>query len=114
MVSLTGLSVAVNVSVKIHLPQAQIASKPVLGNTPQRLKPVRDRSYITATADCAAAQPFAVIHRPTSAHWGMISTAFAVLLLLCGWLGLRLGTVNKENADLRLRIESLKRQMRLH
>jgi hypothetical protein len=35
------------------------------------------------------------------------------LLLLCGWMGLRLSTANKENAELRLRIESLKRQMRL-
>lgn len=32
--------------------------------------------------------------------------------MLCGWMGLRLHTVYRENIDLRLRIESLKRQMR--
>ena len=43
----------------------------------------------------------------------MISATISGLLLLCGWMGLRLYTASKENADLRLRIESLKRQMRL-
>jgi hypothetical protein len=55
----------------------------------------------------------AVNRYPRSAHWLMTYAIITGLLLLCGWMGLRLSTANKENAELRLRIESLKRQMRL-
>jgi hypothetical protein len=34
-----------------------------------------------------------------------------VLLAVCGWLALKLTSANKDNAQLRIRIDSLKRQL---
>lgn len=40
--------------------------------------------------------------------WLAVVVALAVL---AGWLGIKLGAANKDNADLRNRIDSLKRQL---
>jgi hypothetical protein len=41
----------------------------------------------------------------------MMLAAIVGLVVLCGWLAVKLGAANKDNADLRTRIESLKRQL---
>jgi hypothetical protein len=41
----------------------------------------------------------------------MTSMAIVALLALCGWLIIKLSGANKDIADLRARVESLKRQM---
>jgi hypothetical protein len=39
------------------------------------------------------------------------SAIIVVLLSVCGWLVLKLTIANKDNAELRIRIDSLKRQL---
>jgi hypothetical protein len=39
------------------------------------------------------------------------SVVIVVLLSACGWLALKLTSANKDNAQLRIRIDSLKRQL---
>lgn len=41
----------------------------------------------------------------------MMPATIAGLAVLCGWLAVKLGAANKDNAGLRTRIESLKRQL---
>jgi len=41
----------------------------------------------------------------------VISTAIVALLLLCGWLAIKWIGASKDNAELRARIDSLKRQL---
>jgi hypothetical protein len=41
----------------------------------------------------------------------MTFAAILGLVVLSGWLGMRLVSVNSENAELRTRVESLKRQL---
>jgi hypothetical protein len=41
----------------------------------------------------------------------MTSAVIVVLLSVCGWLALKLTIANKDNAQLRIRIDSLKRQL---
>ncbi len=43
----------------------------------------------------------------------MTAFAIAALMMLSGWLAIRLSSANSENADLKNRIESLKRQLRV-
>lgn len=41
----------------------------------------------------------------------MTSAVIVVLLSVCAWLALKLTSANKDNAELRIRIDSLKRQL---
>jgi sensor domain CHASE-containing protein len=41
----------------------------------------------------------------------MMLATIVGLVVLCGWLAVKLGAANKDNADLRTRIDSLKRQL---
>jgi hypothetical protein len=41
----------------------------------------------------------------------MTTVFIAILCALCGWLGVKLLAANKDNADLRTRNDSLKRQL---
>jgi hypothetical protein len=44
----------------------------------------------------------------------MTGIAIVSLLLLCGWLVIRLGSLRSENINLKARVESLRRQLRAH
>jgi hypothetical protein len=41
----------------------------------------------------------------------MMAAVVVALAALCAWLGVKLSAVSKDNADLRTRVESMRRQL---